>query len=107
MGPLKAPGKDGFPAAFYQKFWGTIGKDVTKVFLEVLNKGRRMDDLNSKVIKLVQKPISMVDYRSISLCNVLYKVIAKAMTNRLRGVLGWIISEAQCAFIPGHNIGFE
>ncbi|KAK2658542.1 hypothetical protein Ddye_005075 [Dipteronia dyeriana] len=26
MGHLKAPGKDGFPAAFYQKIWVTVGK---------------------------------------------------------------------------------
>ncbi|KAK2661828.1 hypothetical protein Ddye_000402 [Dipteronia dyeriana] len=55
----------------------------------------------------------MGDFRPISLCNLNYKVIAKAMTNRLRGVLDVIISEAQCAFIPGRLIsdntiiGFE
>ncbi|KAK2665870.1 hypothetical protein Ddye_004444 [Dipteronia dyeriana] len=66
---------------------GTIGKDVTNVCLEVLNKGRRMDDINSMVITLIpkmQSPRSMGVYRPISLCNV--------------------ISEAQCAFIPGRLI---
>lgn len=40
----------------------------------------------------------------ISLCNVIYKLIAKAMTNSLKGVLNHIISPSQYAFIPGHLI---
>ncbi|KAK2658541.1 hypothetical protein Ddye_005074 [Dipteronia dyeriana] len=66
-----------------------------------------MDDINSTVIMLipkVQSPRSMGDYRPISLCHVIYKVIVMTITNRLRGVLDRIISEAQCAFISGRLI---
>ena len=28
IGPLKAPGADGFPARFYQRDWGTMKEDV-------------------------------------------------------------------------------
>jgi hypothetical protein len=31
MGPLKAPGPDGFPARFYQRYWGIVKDDVVAV----------------------------------------------------------------------------
>jgi hypothetical protein len=31
MGPLKVPGPDGFPARFYQRYWGIVKDDVVVV----------------------------------------------------------------------------
>ena len=39
MAPLKAPGPDGLPPLFYQKFWPSIGEDVSKAVLNCLNSG--------------------------------------------------------------------
>ncbi|KAK3232376.1 hypothetical protein Dsin_004257 [Dipteronia sinensis] len=82
----------------------------------ILNEGASVKNFNSTIITLipkVQTASNMTEFRPISLCRVLYKIIAKVISNRLKGVLGYVISETQCAFIPGLMIsdntimGFE
>lgn len=46
----------------------------------------------------------MKDLRPIVFCNVLYKILAKVLANRLKAVLRDIISENQSAFVSDRNI---
>ncbi|XP_062171134.1 uncharacterized protein LOC133876926 [Alnus glutinosa] len=107
MHPFKSPGPDGFSARFFQQSWGVVGSDVTRVVLNVLNGGLIEGGINSTYICPVPKinsPSKVSDFRPISLCDVIYKIISKVLANRLKQVLPFIISSEQSAFIPGRLI---
>lgn len=60
-------------------------------------------DINATNIALLpmkKSPDALPDFQPISLCNVIYKLIAKALANRMKKVLPHIISPTQSAFIP-------
>jgi hypothetical protein len=96
MAPLKAPGPDGLPPVFYHKYWNTIGGEVTQAVLSCLHAGWLDGNLNHTYITLIPKvkcPQKLSEFRPISLCNVIYKIISKVITNRMKKILPHIISE--------------
>ena len=75
--------------------------------LEFLNSSNMNLDINYTHIVLVPKVNSaekMSDYRPISLCNVIYKIISKVMSNKLKQILPQLISPTQSAFVPSSLI---
>jgi hypothetical protein len=107
MAPIKALGLDGFLADFYQQHWSTVGSEVCKVTLHFLNGSKLDEKINATYIALIPKNTALTyvtDFKPISLCNVIYKIIAKLLANRLKMVLPHVISANQSAFIPGRLI---
>ena len=64
-------------------------------------------DLNQTFIALIPKkmqPMIPQDFRPISLCNVIYKVIAKSLADRLKPRLPNFIDHSQAVFIKNRHI---
>ena len=105
--PTKSPGPDGMSALFFQKYWNIVGNNVINLVLNVLNSDMPMVEINNTNIALIPKnknPQRMTDFRPISLCNVVYKLISKTLANRLKAILPYIISENQSAFVANRLI---
>ena len=102
MAPFTAPGPDGMSPIFYKSFWHIVGEDVTAMVLKVLNSNVVPESLNSTFITLIPKveqPRKVSNFRLISLCNVVYKLISKVLVNRLKFFLVKAIPESQSSFL--------
>ena len=103
MTPLTAPRPDGMSPIFYKSFWNIVGRNVTSVVLNALNSSVVPESLNSTFIALIPKvkqPQRVADFHSISLCNVVYKLISKVLVNRLKKIpCQCYFGNSECIFI--------
>ena len=103
----KSPGPDGYNAAFFKKNWDIIGKEVSDGVLEFFRNKKMLKQWNVTVLNLIPKvsiPEKIQDFRPISCCNVIYKIISKILSQRLKLVISKVIGLGQSAFIPGRSI---
>lgn len=102
MALFKSLGSDGMPPLFFQTYWTDVGMDITQAVLSCLNSGSILKSINHTFITLIPKVNHsniVSDFRPISLCNVIYKIVSKVIANRLKPMLNSIISETLSAFI--------
>uniref|UniRef100_A0A453A7I6 Reverse transcriptase domain-containing protein n=1 Tax=Aegilops tauschii subsp. strangulata TaxID=200361 RepID=A0A453A7I6_AEGTS len=78
------------------RHWEVCGDDVTKAVLEIVEGKESAKSINETVLVLIPKvknPTLLSQFRPISLCNVLYKIASKVISNRLKIILPEIISK--------------
>ena len=95
LGSIKAPGHDGFTTLFYKKYWNLIKKDVMVCIEHFFINNRLQRGHNHSFIALVPKLSGSHiahQFKPISLCNIVYKIISKILANRLKFLLPKIIS---------------
>eukprot|EP00253_Pinus_taeda_P016622 PITA_16622 len=107
MGKDKSPGPDGWTIELFLHFFDQIGAEITEVVEESRLKGEIYKPFNSTFIAMIPKqddPESFEDFRPISLCNCIYKIIAKVIAIRLVPILSRNISMEQFGFLDGRQI---
>ena len=107
MHPSKSFEPNGMSPFFFQKCWSIVGPDVTLAILLVLNSRHILHKMNYTHIVLIPKkndPKQMLDYRPISLGNLVPRVLSKVIANRLKHILPNVISDAQSAFVSDRFI---
>lgn len=84
-----------------------LGDDLVKEVLHAMNTATIPDGWNETTIVMIPKidsPDRVSQFRPISLCNVIYKVLFKMLSNRMKLILPDVISGHQSAFVPGRLI---
>lgn len=102
MAPLKSLGLDSFNPSFYQTYQHTVSDELTSIVLKFLNESTFDCRTNFTYIVFIPKIKNLFkpsDFKLISLCNVIYKLVLKVLANRLKQVLSTIISKNQSAFM--------
>ena len=101
----KSPGNDGFMVEFFNFFWPDMGHYI----LNSLNDGYSKCNLSitqrQGVITCIPKPNKsrhlLKNWHPISLLNVIYKIAASVIANRIKTVLDKVVHEDQKGLISG------
>jgi hypothetical protein len=96
-----APGIDGMSNVFIRKFWDYIRVPLLRYCNCCYNKGNLTSNFKGASIKLIPKKGELSDlknWRPISLLSNLYKLVSRAINNRLNKVLNRICSRSQKGF---------
>ncbi|GJV13950.1 putative reverse transcriptase domain-containing protein [Tanacetum coccineum] len=68
MGDDRAPGPDGFTAAFFKKAWDVVGGDITCAIRDFFSNGKLLKELNHTIISLIPKLGDIVASTNLLLC---------------------------------------
>lgn len=103
----KSPGIDGLTTEFYLCFWDIIDP-LMEMYRECIDKEEMSTTMKQGIISLIPKPnkdpLSIENWRLITLLNVDYKLFALVFAKRLKSNLAEIINETQTGFMANRHI---
>jgi exonuclease III len=98
-----APGIDGVSNKFISKFWPYFREPLHRYASDCVRKGSLTETFRTAIIRLIPKKgdtTQLKNWRPISLLSCYYKIISKALNERLGKVIGKVTSMAQKAYNP-------
>lgn len=106
MAPYKAPGPDGYQVVFFKETWAITGSATTSFVKGIMEGGDIPGEATQALLVLIPKgehPTSIRDFRPLSLCNTVYKLVAKVIVGRLKEAWKLLISPYQASFVHGRQ----
>jgi hypothetical protein len=103
----KSPGPDGFNFNFVKAFWHLLKGEVRILFDQFHGIASLPKSFTSYFVSLIPKvnsPLSLKEFRPISLLGCLYKMIAKVLASRLATMMDSLVASTQSAFIKGRYL---
>ena len=98
----ESPGPYGWSVKILLEFFDTMGINILEVVEDSGTSSTIYEGLNSTYITLipkVRKPITFNDFRLVSLCNLVYDIISKIFTKRIKSILSKFISKEHFGFL--------
>ena len=109
MKPTASPGSDGITVRFYLKFWHKISKLLFNCFRKAFEQGCMSNSQRRGILRLIPKRNKNLkelrNWRPITLLQVDYKILSKALAVRLATVLPSLIHRDQKGFVCDRYIG--
>ncbi|KAG0459307.1 hypothetical protein HPP92_022435 [Vanilla planifolia] len=103
----KASGVDGITSEFIVGYWDIMQEDIIQAVYCFFRDRRMPCSWKDTLVILIPKRQGACrpeHYRPISLCNLIYKIVARILVDRLKAVLPSIIASEQGAFVPRRTI---
>ena len=108
MNNNKTPGEDGIPVDFYKVFWSRIKEVFVNMMLECFERNLLHKSARRGILNLIPKANKdsrfIKNLRPITLLNTDYKIIEKAIANKMIPALTHIIHTDQRGFMKNRRI---
>ena len=109
MQDWKYPGNNGLTKEFYEYFWNVVKDPLMNYIKETRTNKKLSISQRQAVIKLIEKKDRdkryIKNWRPVSLLNVDYKIMSKALATRLKETLPNLISCQQTVYVKNRFIG--
>jgi len=100
----KAPGPDGFPVEFLWEAWDLVGQDILEAVQGFFVSGLLPRNYNATTITLIPKVQGadrVSQFRPVSLCTTVYKIIARLLKQKLKMFISDAVQGNQVGFVQG------
>ena len=107
----KTPGPDGIPIEFYKVFWEQLKAPLSDMVTYAYEKRTMPVSMSQGILNLIPKPKKdsriLKNLRPITLLNSDYKIIEKAISDKMRTALDLIINKDQSGFMKNRRISIN